>query len=468
MKKIRYYWLFVLGKLRQHFFMQYPETEKDWAISRLGYLINSAASTAVSALLSGSFIAALLRELGVSDALNGIFSTIPTIAALSQLIMLEITKHIQKAKLPTIISCFLGRAMYGVMVFIPFLDIPSGVRTGVFLALYVISSLLFQFVSPCSAAWLVSLLPTSSKGRFIGIKDTITMVSGGVFSLIGAGILDHFTSLVKAQTGFAIIGIMVFALTVIDSVGLNICKEPKVGTVYLDENREAVGRLARRNASAEKKKTLIQLVSETLHNKGFRKVIYIYIFWQASYYICVPFLNIYHISDLGLKYTFINGAMLAAKVICAVVFPYAGKLADRISYMFVARLGVIITAVSYLVGALCMPGAFSSLTFVIYQILYFIGTGVFGIGIASILYSVMPDGDKSSYFAVNSTSNSIIGVIFTFLAGIIMDSLQKTNVVIFGVHIYAQQILCFAGAIGLVAMVFFLSHFCKELETNDI
>ena len=177
-------------------------------------------------------------------------------------------------------------------------------------------------------------------------------------------------------------------------------------------------------------------------------------------------MSIYHISDLGLTYTFINGMMLLSKVICAVIFPKMGHLADRISYMFIVRLGVVLTALCYISGALCMPGSFSTVTFIAYQIFMYVGTGIFGIGIASVLYSVMPSGDSSHYFAVNSTSNSIIGVICTFLGGIIMDALQKTNVVIFGVHIYAQQILSAIGVVVLILMIIYLKVGCKDMEDN--
>ncbi|MBE6688720.1 MAG: MFS transporter [Ruminococcaceae bacterium] len=469
MKKLKYYWLFILGKLRQHFFMQYPESEHDWAISRVGYLITTGAANAIAGLMGGTFIASLLRQLGMSDALNGVFSTIPTIAAISCIFMLEITKHIKKAKLPSIVSCFIARAIYGVMVFVPFIDMPGGLRTAVFLGLYIIASLLLQFVSPCSGAWLISLLPATSKGRFISIRDTVNMICAGAASLVGAGVLDRFSADGNEKTGFAVIGIMIFILTIVDTIGLNMCKEPKIGTLYMDENHEAVGRLARRSSNNEKPASLIKLVADTFKNPGFRKIICIYILWYISYYVAMPFLYIYQISELGLKYTFINAMLLIARVICALILPRIGRLADKISYMFVLKLGTLLTGLGYLAGAFCMPGGLVLVTFSIHQIIVTIGTGVHSMGMSAVLYSVFPsDGrDNSNYFAVYTTINSIIGVLCTFGAGIVMDILQKNNISLFGTHIYAQQVLCALGTLGIVATLFYLNKGCKVLEKGN-
>ena len=123
--KLKYYYLFLLGKLRRHFFMQHPESERDWALTRLCFIINGATATAIGSLAGGAFIATLLIQLGVSDAMNGIIAAIPTVAGLSQIFMLQITKHIRKAKFITIVSCFISRIIYALLVIIPFLTLPS-------------------------------------------------------------------------------------------------------------------------------------------------------------------------------------------------------------------------------------------------------------------------------------------------------------------------------------------------------
>lgn len=466
MKNIKYYLLFVLGKLRRHFFMQYPETERDWKISRIGYLVSTAAATAISSLMAGTFITALLLELGMSDALNGVFSNASVVASLTALLMVQITNRIGKVKLPTVLSCLVGRLIYSVLVFVPFFDMPSGVRTMLFLVLYIIAQFLFQFVNPCSSAWLYSLIPSTNKGKFISIRDTLSMVSGGVFSLVGSGILDYYTAQGDQRRGFVIIGIMIFILTVINIVFLNMCMEPKKGDVYLNDGHEAVGRLARRNAQHKKSQNVFQMLAETLRNTDFRKVIFIYIFWFVANYTATTFLNIYYISDLGFKYTFINGITLLGKVVCVIVFPYAGKLADKISYMFIIRVGTVITALSYFSIVLCRPGNFAGVIFVIYQILYLVGTGVWGIGMAAVLYGTMPDGDSAKYFAVYTTYTSVIGIIFTVLGGVVLDFIQKSDITLFGTHIYAQQILGFAGGVVILILMLYLRYGCNDLEEH--
>ena len=89
-----------------------------------------------------------------------------------------------------------------------------------------------------------------------------------------------------------------------------------------------------------------------------------------------------------------------------------------------------------------------------------------GVGMSAVLYSVFPsDGkDNSNYFAVYTTINSIIGVVCTFIAGFIMDVLQKNNIVLLGTHIYAQQILCVLGTLGIIVTLIYLNKGCKMLD----
>ncbi|MBQ9921635.1 MAG: hypothetical protein IJO52_05575, partial [Clostridia bacterium] len=262
--KLKYYYLFLLGKLRRHFFMQHPENERDWALTRLCFIINGATATAIGSLAAGAFIATLLIQLGVSDAMNGIIAAIPTITGLSQIFMLQITKHIRKAKFVTIISCFIARIIYVLLVVIPFMPLPVALKTWVFVVLYAISNLLAQFVGPCSGEWFTSIIPAEGRGKFISTRDSVTIVTSSVFSLIGSGILDAFAA--DIETGFRIIGIMILILTIIDSIALNIAKEPKAGKYITEKGNEAVGSITKKHSGTVKTQSLIETIKDVFSN----------------------------------------------------------------------------------------------------------------------------------------------------------------------------------------------------------
>ena len=178
------------------------------------------------------------------------------------------------------------------------------------------------------------------------------------------------------------------------------------------------------------------------------------------------FLNVYHVSDLHLKYTFMSVVALVAAAMRAVVVPITGKLADKISYIFVVKLGVAITILSFIICAFCAPGPYAYVMYVVFTILYQLGISIFGVGIAVLLYGIPPQGDSAKYFAVNSTINGITGLVMALVGGAILDILQKADVHLFGMPVYAQQIMSVITVIILTAMYFFVSRYCKDLGKN--
>lgn len=460
--KLKYYYLFLLGKLRRHFFMQHPESERDWALTRLCFIINGATATAIGSLAAGAFIATLLIHLGVSDAMNGIIAAIPTAAGLSQIFMLQITKHIRKAKFITIVSCFVARIIYVLLVVIPFMPLPVALKTWIFVVLYAVSNLLAQFVGPCSGEWFTSIIPVEGRGKFISIRDSVTIVTSSVFSLVGSGILDAFAA--NIETGFRIIGIMILILTIIDSIALNIAKEPKPGRYITDNGHEAVGSITKKHSGASKTQSLTETLKDVFSNGDFRKIIYIYLFWYGGERLVTLFINVYLVSDLHMKYTFMSVISMIAALLRAVIIPITGKIADRMSYVRTLNIGVVITALSFIACAFCMPGPYAEIMYIVYTILYQIGISVFGVGIAVLLYSVPPKNDSAKYFAVNSTVNGIMGLAVALVGGLILDVLQKANVHIFGVHIYAQQIMSIISTVILGIMFVFVKNKCSDVE----
>ena len=70
--------------------------EKALKRSRLMYIIHSALEYFISIMVTGSFLATLTRELGFSDSLTGILSSLVSLGCLFQLFSLSIKKNKSK------------------------------------------------------------------------------------------------------------------------------------------------------------------------------------------------------------------------------------------------------------------------------------------------------------------------------------------------------------------------------------
>ena len=259
---------------------------------------------------------------------------------------------------------------------------------------------------------------------------------------------------------------MILILTVIDSIALNVAKEPKAGKYITDQGHEAVGSITEKYSESVKTQSLIDTLKDVFANSDFRKIIYIYLFWYGGERLVSLFINVYLVSDLHLKYTFMSIIAMICAILRAVIIPITGKIADRTSYIKTLNVGVVITVLGFVACAFCMPGKYAELMYIIYTVLYQIGISVFGVGMAVLLYTTPPKDDSAKYFAVNSTINGVAGLITALVGGLILDILQKANVHLFGVHIFAQQIMSVISTVILAALFVYVKKYCYGMDNK--
>ena len=89
---------YMMGKVRRIYFMALPETKKDMKSSRIYYTTADSAAQTIGQLAGGTFFATLMSQSGISDANIGIITSLVSLAALSQLFLINFFKKIKKYK----------------------------------------------------------------------------------------------------------------------------------------------------------------------------------------------------------------------------------------------------------------------------------------------------------------------------------------------------------------------------------
>jgi sugar phosphate permease len=221
--------------------MALPESKIDLKKSRIYYTTADTATQTIVQLAGGTFLAALMSYSGISDANIGIITSLVSLAALSQLFLINYFKRLKKYKF-LVCATSLQRLLFALLYFIPLLGIRTPGKAILIVLLYFIGQVCVQIGIPASQDWIASLVPSRLRGKYFSIKDSVAVFVVSSMMLISGMVLDYFKKS-NILIGFIIIGILIFLLTMINVISLSLMKEPK--TSYMNQDgKEMHGRLA--------------------------------------------------------------------------------------------------------------------------------------------------------------------------------------------------------------------------------
>jgi hypothetical protein len=444
--------------------MALPESKQDLKSSRIYYTTADSAAQTVAQLAGGTFLATLMSHSGISDANIGIITSLVSFAALTQLFLINYFKKIKKYKFLVTVTA-LQRILFAGLYFIPMFMINDAMKAFLIVIMYFVGQVFVQIGTPASQDWIASLVPSRLRGKYFSIKDSVAVFVVSSLMLVCGMILDYFKKR-DIYTGFIIIGIIIFILTIINVVGLSLMKEPKLSYVN-DKGKEMHGRLAKRAKEqevVEKSQSILSEIKEAIGNRKFRKAFSIQCLFTLGFYICAPFNSSYMINDLKLPYTFIMLVGFIFNLYRIYIMPRLGRLADKHGMGKILRFTLFALGMNFLSIAFMMP--FNAYPMLILSNFFgstawaFVGIGLFGIQL-----DFYRSEKRMIWLTLTSSVSGLFGFLVSVVGGSILNKLQQLDMNLFGQKIYAQQILNLMGFIILVLAVIFIRF---HIETEKI
>lgn len=456
----------ILAKLRRIYFMALPESKSDLKKSRVCFTVGDSAVQTIAQLSGGTFLATLMSFCGISDANIGIITSLVSLAAISQIFLINYFKKLKKYKF---LVCFtaLQRLLFTVIYFVPLLSISSGKKGLLIVVLYFTGQIFVQIGTPASQDWIASLVPGRLRGKYFSIKDSIAVFVVSSTMLIGGIILDFFKKR-NLEAGFILIGVIIFLLVAINFVAFSKMKEPKLS--YLNtEGKEMHGRLAKKAKESEKtgkgrEKAIITEIKEAFQNRKFRKAFTLQSLYTLSFYICLPFNASYQINDLALPYTFIMLIGFIANLYRIYISPKLGRLADKYGMARLLRYTLLALGFNMFANALTVPGNAYPL-FILSQFIASTAWAFVGIGLFGVQLDFFLNEKRMIWLTMVSSISGVFGFAVSILGGVLLDMLQKADICILGAHIYAQQVL---NLLGFLIMLFTVWYIRFHIETEKI
>ena len=444
-----------MGRVRRLYFMAIPENKQEFKTSRKLFTVDGATAQAITQLVGGTFIAALISILGINDSLNGIISSFSVLACVFQPVATVLTMNLKKFKLFVCVTAIIHRLLFAFMFFIPFLNINPDAKVPIFVLCFMGGHTLAQMGIPAAQDWIASLVPQKLRGRYFAIRDLISVLSFAVVTLIAALILDHYKADDNIIDGFFVMGCIVFVLALINIISLSNVKEPKIAHIN-HEGKELHGRLLKKVPEG-KNQNFLSDVKSALHSRPFKKIIILNIIWQLIFFMSSPYNSIYQIKELNLQYTFIMTVGLFANFLRMWLTPIWGKFGDKYGMARVLKYAFMVMAVYYLVTAFTVPEN----AWYMFPVTMLFAAGAWsfiGIGMLGVQLDYLPSEKRISYLSINSAIGGICGFLASILGGELLKRINAAAPVIFGRHIYAQQIINLIAVILLVLLVFYIKY----------
>ena len=184
--------------------MQQAYDEKVLKRGRMLYILYAAVEYLIALAVSGSFLAKLTTEIGMSDGLTGVISAVATLGGLFQLLSMFIRRS--RVKKLTIALTAANQLLFVFLYLIPRLAMGQKVSTSLFALVIVMAYLLMNVATPKKTSWMMTLVDDRKRGVFTAYKEMFSLVMGMGFSFGMGALFDHLEGAGRLQTAFGLMG----------------------------------------------------------------------------------------------------------------------------------------------------------------------------------------------------------------------------------------------------------------------
>ncbi len=416
-------------------------SSKVYRRSRGAYVAQCAFEYLVSLLVTDAYLAKLLTNLGLDDALIGIISSFASGAFLFQLVTLFTVTKIRDVKRNAILFSTASQLLFIFLYFIPFLPVSQTVRTVLVTTGILLAYFCNYFITSVIYKWGNSFVDPSKRGSFSAGKEMISLIAAMVFTFAVGMIIDRFEEIGNLNGGFLFIAFSGLVLSACNFVCLMLIKNDI-------------------NEKIKHKTKTFTAIKSLLGNASFLNVVILTVIWNAGLYLTIGFLGTYKIKELGMTVGTVQIINIAANLCRVLASRPLGKYTDKRSFAKGIELAMLIAAAAFLINTFTSPG--TAFLMVAFTVLYFISTAGTNQNFHNIVYSYVPD----EYFVHAAAIKNCIGGIVGFLASLagsrIISAFDNNRVTFLGFEVYGQQLLSFISFILIIAAVLFTKFIIEK------
>ena len=406
------------------------ENEKVVCASRNYFIIDNVSIYIIATICAGSYLAGLLKYVGIPPEINGIILAIPVLAGIFQILGAIVSQRLRTQRRFVLYGTAIYRICLSIVFLYPLLLGPTLFCALMIVVTYAIGYFVGTAISPASSNWLIKLVPTRIRGDYFSKRERLSLIGIAVATIVVSVILDKSKELDLPALGFAVTGILLLAVAITDISYMAKAYEPE--TVFV------------------KRKFEFRSLLEPILDKKFVKVIVIYILWQISAQISIPYLGIYYIDTIKMNYTFIGTVSLIVTIEKVLIVKYWGKLADRTSWDYVLKLALLFYS-TYLTMQIFLSSTNYAWMYPTMLIIGNVAWSVLGIALFNIQFQFINQERIPVYIGVCGAISGLTGFCTALIGSVILKTVNAMSLPFNGY----QVLICIAALAGF-ALSFYI------------
>ena len=404
--------------------------------SRTAYIAQCTFEYFVSLLVTDTFLAKLLSYVGLSDAMIGVISSFISLAFIVQLFsLLLVGARVGKKKI-VIIFDTVSQLFFLSIYMIPFLSLSQGIKTVlVFVAIavayackYLISNIMYQ--------WANGFVDPNKRASYSATKEIISLISGILFTLATGAAFDAFEASGNIGYGFIFIAVSMLILNICNFISLLLIRKEEQSF----ENKPG--------------KRFSDILNHTVKQKNFLYILILSILWNCTRYFTVGFIGTFKTTDLLLSVFFVQVINTVANVIRIFASKPFGRYSDKKSFASGYWLALFFAAAAFL----CNVFTTRETWFFIFPYTVFYAVSLAGLNQNSynITYSYVDSDYIAEAMAIQHSIGGLFGFGCSILGGKILETIQNSGNMLFGIPMFGQQFLALISFVLCVICIVFM------------
>ncbi|MBE6884731.1 MAG: MFS transporter [Ruminococcaceae bacterium] len=433
----------VVRKQRKGKNMDTVITEKQLKRSRGLYIAESTIEYLVSILVTGSFLATLTGELGMSDSLTGILSSIVSLGCLFQLFSLVI--HKQQVKSFVVVTNTVTQLLFILLYIIPLAGGEKQTKIALFVGAVFFAYLISNISVPKRVSWLMSLVDDNHRGRFTADKEIVSLLAGMAFSFGMGALIDGFVERGEMRRAFVVAAVIIFVLAVTRSLTLILTVE--------------------KPQPAAENRSLKKAVSGILKNKELLKVILVFMLYYMASYALTPFMGTYTISELGMNLKVISVLTIVGSAARITVSRFWGRYADKHSFTALIEKCFVFLGMSYLCIIFAGPSN-GIVMMAFYNVFHGIAFGGVNSALTNLIFDYVKPEERADSLAVCQVVSGLTGFVSTILFSRVVEAIQQNGNRVLGMSVYAQQLLAVVSLLLMTVAILYVRFGIMRRKKN--
>ena len=417
------------------------ETPKDeYKLSRIVYILECMFEYFISILTTGAYLAKLTTTIGISDSMTAILSSLTSLAGIFQIVSIFLA-HKTPVKRWVLPITFITQALVSTLYVIPFLNI-GALAPVLFFVIIFVSKAAVNIVAPAKSNWFLSLVDDRHRGNFQAKINIVSLGGGMIFTFLASLTIDKFEANGNLSSAFITMTVVICILATLQILCLIIARERATDSV--------------------KKESPLSAIKKLCHNKIYVRILLFNLIWAVANNVTTPFLSTYQIKELGFSMTFISTVGIIISFLQMFVVYFFGRYSVRHSYASIQRIAYVFALFSFLFIIISTPSN-GYVTFTIYRVVSLFFGSASAVSATSLLFAIVPPNERTAAIAFNTIATGLVSFLVTLAVSPLLNSLQSSSPSLFGIQLYAQQILAFISFCITILLLLYYQIFCHKL-----